>query len=123
MVRRGSLAPRRQDIHIITADVPGAAAHDRDHPNAIHRLSLARVPWLKPESLLMYLRFLGRALRLALSNRFAVIHAGRALPEGLVAWLVARLTGRPVVIYARRGAHRLGAGQQVPCDAIRAAPR
>lgn len=111
-----------KDIHIITADVPGAAAHDRDHPNAIHRLSLARVPWLKPESLLMYLRFLGRALRLALSNRFAVIHAGRALPEGLVAWLVARLTGRPVVIYAH-GEELTGWGQGNKYRAMRFALR
>jgi len=89
-----------KEIHIITADVPGAAEHDRNHPNSIHRLSLARVSWLRPESLLMYLRFLGRALRLAISCPVDVVHAGRALPEGLVAWLVARLTRRPVVIYA-----------------------
>lgn len=89
-----------KDIHIITADVPGAAKHDRDHPNSIHRLSLARVPWLRPESLLIYLRFLGRALRLAIGRPVDVVHAGRALPEGLVAWLVARVTRRPVVIYA-----------------------
>jgi phosphatidylinositol alpha-1,6-mannosyltransferase len=89
-----------KEIHIVTADVPGAVEYDREHPNTIHRLSLERVPWLKPESLLMYLRFLFTALRLALTHRFDAIHAGRALPEGLVAWLVARLTRRPVIIYA-----------------------
>lgn len=87
-------------IHVITADVPGAADHDRDHPNSIHRVSLKRVRWLKPESLMMYLKFLLVALWLALTNRFDAIHAGRALPEGLIAWVVARLTFRPVVIYA-----------------------
>ena len=89
-----------KEIHIVTADVPGAAEYDRDHPNTIHRLSLKRVPWLKPESLLMYLRFFFTSLWLALTHRFDAIHAGRALPEGLVAWLVACLTFRPVVIYA-----------------------
>jgi len=89
-----------KEIHIVTAEVPGAADYDRDHPNSIHRLSLKRVPWLKPESLLMYLRFFFTSLWLALTQRFDAIHAGRALPEGLVAWLVARLTFRPVVIYA-----------------------
>src|SRR5690606_35790714 len=49
---------------------------------------------------LMYLRFLFKSLGLALTQRFDAIHAGRALPEGLVAWLVARLTFHPVVIYA-----------------------
>jgi phosphatidylinositol alpha-1,6-mannosyltransferase len=87
-------------IHIVTAAVPGDAAHDADHPNTVHRLGLRRVTWLRPESLGMYLKFLGRSLALALRHRFDAIHAGRALPEGLVAWLVARLTGRPVVIYA-----------------------
>ena len=89
-----------KEVHIVTADVSGAADVDRHHPNSIHRLDLRRVPWLKPESLGMYARFFVKALRLALTRRPAAIHAGRALPEGLVAWAVARLSGRPVVIYA-----------------------
>ncbi len=89
-----------RQIHIVTADVPGAAEYDATCPNTVHRLDLRRVPWLRPESLLMYARLFLRSLRLALSHRFDAIHAFRALPEGLVAWLVARLTFRPVVIYA-----------------------
>jgi phosphatidylinositol alpha-1,6-mannosyltransferase len=89
-----------REIHIVTADVPGAREFDATHPNTVHRLRLERVPWLKPESLLMYGRLFGRSLRLALTHRFEAIHAFRALPEGLVAWWVARLTGHPVVIYA-----------------------
>lgn len=89
-----------KEIHIVTADVPGAAAVDAAHPNTIHRLSLKRVAWLHPESLAMYARFFFKSLRLALSHRFDAVHAFRALPEGLVAWAVARLTLRPVVIYA-----------------------
>ncbi len=89
-----------KDIHIVTADVPGAAEVDAVHPNTIHRLNLRRVPWLRPESLAMYASFFFKSLALALTHRFDAIHAFRALPEGLVAWLVARLTFRPVVIYA-----------------------
>lgn len=89
-----------KDIHIVTADTPGGTAFDAAHPNTVHRLNLKRVPWLKPESLVMYGRFFACSLRLALAHRFDAIHAFRALPEGLVAWLVARLTFRPVVIYA-----------------------
>ena len=89
-----------KEIHIVTADVPGAAEVDASHPNTIHRLNLKRVPWLRPESLAMYARFLFKSLWLALTHRFDAIHAFRALPEGLVAWAVARLTMRPVVIYA-----------------------
>ncbi len=89
-----------KEIHIVTADVPGAAEVDAAHPNTIHRLNLKRIPWLRPESLAMYTRFFFKSLALALTHRFDAIHAFRALPEGLVAWAVARLTFRPVVIYA-----------------------
>ncbi len=87
-------------IHIVTAEVPGAAEVDALHPNSVHRVKLERVPWLKPESLGMYLRLFARAWRLARSHRFEAVHAGRALPEGLVAWAVARLARLPCVIYA-----------------------
>ena len=89
-----------KEIHIVTADVPGADAVDAVHPNTIHRLNLKRVPWLRPESLAMYVRFFFKSLTLAITHRFDAVHAFRALPEGLVAWAVARLTFRPVVIYA-----------------------
>jgi phosphatidylinositol alpha-1,6-mannosyltransferase len=89
-----------KEIHIVTADVPGADVVDAAHPNTIHRLNLKRVAWLRPESLAMYARFFFRSLALALTHRFDAVHAFRALPEGLVAWAVARLTFRPVVIYA-----------------------
>lgn len=87
-------------IHIVTARVPEDATVDAGSPNTVHRLDLKRTPWLRPESLGMYARFFFKSLALALTHRFSAIHAFRALPEGLVAWLVARLTFRPVVIYA-----------------------
>lgn len=89
-----------KDIHIVTADVPGAREVDAAHPNTIHRLNLKRVAWLRPESLAMYARFLFRSLALALMHRPRAVHAFRALPEGAVAWSVARFTFRPVVVYA-----------------------
>lgn len=84
---------------VVTAAVPGGAEHDDTHPARIHRLDLQRVSWLRPESLLMYLRLFGRTLRLALTRRYTAIHAGRALPEGLVALVVGRLTGHSVLVY------------------------
>jgi phosphatidylinositol alpha-1,6-mannosyltransferase len=89
-----------KELHVVTADVPGAAEHDATHPNSVHRLSLRRHWWLKPESLAMYARFFFKSLGLALHHRFQAVHAGRVLPEGLVAWLVARIARIPVVIYA-----------------------
>lgn len=89
-----------KEVHIVTADVPGAAETDEVHPNTVHRLNLRRVPWLRPESLGMYARFFFKSLALAFGRRFNAIHAFRALPEGLSAWAVGRLTLHPIVIYA-----------------------
>lgn len=87
-------------IHIITADVPGAAAHDAGHPNTIHRVDLRRHVWLRPESLLMYGKLIAVALGTAVRHRFDAVHAGRVLPEGLVALVVSRLLRRPMIVYA-----------------------
>jgi phosphatidylinositol alpha-1,6-mannosyltransferase len=87
-------------VHVATAAVPDDAEFDVGHPNTVHRLPLKRSPWVKPESLFMYLRLLGKSLRLSISNRFAAVLAGRALPEGLVAWAAGRLRGCKVLIYA-----------------------
>ena len=89
-----------KETHIVTADVPGAAEVDASHPNSVHRINMRRVAWLRPESLGMYVNLFAKSLWLALTHRFDAIHAGRALPEGLSAWAVARLTFHPVVIYA-----------------------
>lgn len=89
-----------KEIHIVTADVPGASEHDLHHPNAVHRVGLQRHWWLKPESLGMYAKLLWRAAHVALTNRIDAVHAGRVLPEGLVGWLVARLAHVPFVVYA-----------------------
>ena len=89
-----------REIHVVTADVPNAAEHDAAHPNVVHRLKLRRHWWLRPESLGMYAKFLAVSLALGLRHRFDAVHAGRVLPEGLVGWLVARLIGRPLVIYS-----------------------
>ncbi len=89
-----------KETHIVTADVPGAAEVDASHPNSVHRINMRRVTWLRPESLGMYVMLFFKSLALALTHRFDAIHAGRALPEGLTAWLVARLTFHPLVIYA-----------------------
>jgi len=88
------------EIHVVTAAVPGWEDHDREHPNTVHRLRLARRWWLRPESLGIYAKLLVRSMRLALGHRIAAVHAGRVLPEGLVGLLVARMSGRPLLVYA-----------------------
>src|ERR1700738_3031187 len=89
-----------KEIKVVTADVAGAAEFDRTHPNTIHRIALKRVRWLKPESLLMYSKLFVKAASLVATHRFIAIFAGRVLPEGWVAWAIARLRGRPVLVHA-----------------------
>lgn len=48
----------------------------------------------------MYFAFLLAALKVATRSAIDVIHAGRVLPEGFIAVLVARLLRREVIIYA-----------------------
>jgi phosphatidylinositol alpha-1,6-mannosyltransferase len=111
-----------KEVHIITADVPGAREFDQEHPNTIHRLSFKRRPWLRPESLFIYSKLLLSSLWLTLTRRINAIFAGRALPEGLVALIVGRLTGRTVLVYAH-GEELTGWGRgrkfQAMCFAMR----
>jgi phosphatidylinositol alpha-1,6-mannosyltransferase len=113
-----------KEVHIITADVPGAADFDRKHPNSIHRLIFKRRPWLRPESLFIYSKMFLKTFRLILTRRFVAIFAGRALPEGLVALVAGRLARRPVLIYAH-GEELTGWGRgrkfQVMCYVMRRA--
>jgi len=89
-----------KEIHIVTADVEGAAEHDATHPNTVHRISFVRHWWVRPESLVTYLKLLFNCLFIVLRHRPNEVHAGRVLPEGLVGWIVARFTRRPITIYA-----------------------
>jgi len=86
--------------HILTARVPDCEAHDRHHPNTVHRLYLHHSRWLRPASLPIYSKLFFMGLMLGLRHRFDTIHAGRVLPEGWVAVLLGRLLRLPVVIYA-----------------------
>lgn len=86
--------------HIITALVDGSNDIDKYYPCVVHRLPLVRRWYYRPESLGMYVELGKTALSLAFRSKFHSIHAGRVLPEGLVALLVARLAGRPLLVYA-----------------------
>lgn len=89
-----------KEIHIVTAAVDGQEVIDANHPNSIERVDLRRVWWLRPESLGMYIKLFFRAFKICLTQQIDVIHAGRVLPEGLVALAIARIFRREVVVYA-----------------------
>lgn len=88
-------------VWILTQDYPDAAKFDRAHPDlSIVRRTLKRYPFLKPESLLIFLKLFLSALWIVLRHRIDVIHAGKNIPEGYVARLVKRFLGTPYIIYA-----------------------
>ena len=89
-----------KNLHVLTAEVEGSEAHDRDHPNTIHRVNLKRKRWLRPESLGMYLNLLRKGAGILWHHPIDQIHCGRVLPEGLVGWLLARLFRKKLLIYA-----------------------
>ena len=89
-----------KNIYIVTAKVPDCESYDLVHPNSICRVDLRRVWWLRPESLAMYIKLFIRSIRIAKKNNVVAIHAGRVLPEGLVALLVGKLLSKKIVIYA-----------------------
>ena len=89
-----------KDIHIVTNKVPGSTAYDKDHPNSLHRLSLQRYSFLKPESIFMYLKLFFQSLWIAMTTPITAIHAGRVLPEGFVGLLVSLITFKPFIVYA-----------------------
>lgn len=89
-----------KEIVIITSRVPGSNEHDENHPNKIIRLNLRRYQWVKPESLIMYIKLFILSLLTCYKNRIKEVHCGRVLPEGLVGLIVAKLTGGRLMIYA-----------------------
>lgn len=90
----------RQGIHVVTAAVEGASEHDKFNPNSIHRITLQRHWWLRPESLAMYTKLLTQSFSLCWQHSFEAIHAGRVLPEGLIGLVCGKWFRLPVVIYA-----------------------
>lgn len=89
-----------KEVHIITDNVPGATEFDRTHPNTIHRMTMKRRAWVKPESLFIYGKLLTKSLWIGFKERVIAVFAGRALPEGLIALITGRLIRQPVLIYA-----------------------
>jgi phosphatidyl-myo-inositol dimannoside synthase len=88
-------------VWILTNSYPHAGAVDRAHPELhMMRTRLRRYPFLKPESLVMYLKMLLLSVWAILRYRIQIVHAGKNLPEGFVAHLVRRYLGVPYVVYA-----------------------
>ena len=88
-------------VWILTRSYPGARAIDAVYPRLrVVRLRLERYRFLRPESLLIYAKMFIMASTLVLRHQIQVVHAGKNLPEGFVAYLLHRFWGVPYIVYA-----------------------
>ena len=74
---------------------------DREYqPISVSRAKLQRYRFLKPESLLLFIRLFRMCLSIRLRHKIDVVHVGKVFPEGYVARIMRKLTGTPYVVYA-----------------------
>ena len=91
----------RGSVTVVTQDYPDAEGFDASYTGVrVVRTHLARYRYLKPESLLLYVKLIGRSLLAALTRRVDVVHVGKVLPEAVAAWFVKLILRRPYVAYA-----------------------
>jgi len=92
----------KDSVWILTQAYPGSKAFDSASGTRIHftRVKLRRHAFLRPESLLIYVKLLFAGIWIVLRNRVSIIHASKVLPEGLVARCISRLLGVPYLVYA-----------------------
>lgn len=92
--------PEAAGSQIVAAAAEDSLTFDPGYPRTVHRINWQRHPWLRPESMVIYARLLRRVVDLTRTGGVEAIHAGRVLPEGLVAVLAGWLCRRPVLVYA-----------------------
>lgn len=90
-------------VWILTKKYPNAEVVDQGLARlgvSVTRRDLRRYRFLKPESLLMYIKLFFTAVWIVLRHRIDVIYAGKVLPEGMVARVVGRFLRRPYIVFA-----------------------
>jgi phosphatidylinositol alpha-1,6-mannosyltransferase len=90
------------DRYVIAAgEDPGQESFDSTHDLDVHRLPLTfPTRFLRPASLPGYQHAFAEVRRLVRDKGVTCVHAGRTIPEGLLAWALLRSTGVPYVCYA-----------------------
>lgn len=92
----------RGRVIVAAGEDPRQCEFDETQDVRIIRLPLSLPSWgiLDLGALRIHRRLLGRLLKLAGSERVEMVHAGKCLPEGLIALCLNRLAGRPYACYA-----------------------
>ncbi|MCC7537298.1 MAG: glycosyltransferase family 4 protein [Deltaproteobacteria bacterium] len=91
--------PPGELVHVLAGDWPGGRALDRTYPLPVTRFDHRRYEWMKPESAMLYARLVAYAAAIVVRERIDVVHAGRIIPEGLVALGLRHTLGVPYVFW------------------------
>jgi phosphatidyl-myo-inositol dimannoside synthase len=91
----------REQVTVAAGEHPGATKFDCEHDLRIARLPLVMPHWgvCSPRGLGRYWRLFRALKRLVRDGDVRMIHAGRALPEGWLAWMLNRSCGLPYLVY------------------------
>lgn len=91
---------RLDSCTVLTGRVEGQPVTGEVEGVPVRRLRLSRTRWLRPESLLMYIRFVLAALVHVLRRRPCCIVAARIISEGVVGVIAGKLLRVPTVVFA-----------------------
>lgn len=91
----------RSRVVVAAGEGPGCEAFDRTHELRVSRLPLAMddVGLGRPRNVAAYLGLARRVRRLVREHGSEVLHCGRCLPDGWVAWMLNRLDGLPYACF------------------------
>jgi phosphatidylinositol alpha-1,6-mannosyltransferase len=90
------------EILVAAGQADDAAAFDRDAPLDVRRVPLRFPSWgiMRPAAFKSYLRAWRQLRLMAAEFQPTVVHCAKALPEGLLALALRRVTGVPYLCYA-----------------------
>jgi phosphatidyl-myo-inositol dimannoside synthase len=89
-------------VAVLTHAIPGEPRQSRRGGLLIERRAMAERRWgvLDRVGLTQHLKVAASTWRLARQRRPSVVHCGRALPEGVAAWMARRAGGSPYVCWS-----------------------
>jgi phosphatidyl-myo-inositol dimannoside synthase len=105
----------RESIVVATAEHSDQEEFDRTHDLRVHRLPLSLRQWgvLTPGELKGYWRAWQGVRRVTTREDVAIVHAGRCLPEGWLAYLLWLWKGTPYLCYAHgEEVNQIGGGAE-----------
>ncbi|MFL5244262.1 MAG: glycosyltransferase family 4 protein [Gemmataceae bacterium] len=104
----------REDFVIAAGQDPRQGEFDATHDLHLMRLPLSFTTWgiASISGLRQYIRTAWSIRRIVTSNRTTMLHCGKCLPEGLLAWILHRFTGLPYLCYVHGEELNLASGSR-----------